>query len=156
MALLVGKHLNKIDKKGRVSVPKPFRGALAQSAGALLYAYPLFKVAAIEACNEAFMERLSKSLDDLDLFSEEQDDAALILETAHLLSFDPEGRVVLPEELLSHADISKDVLFVGRGARFQIWQPKAYEAHHRKAFERAAARGATIRLRPEPDGGGAS
>ena len=156
MALLVGRHVNKIDKKGRVSVPKLFRDALApaeEGGFSGLYAYPLFKVPAIEACDEAFMQRLSESLEDLDMFSDEQDDlAAVILENAHPLPFDPEGRIVLPKDLLDFAGITGQALFVGRGARFQIWQPDAYETQRSQAFERARSRGATLKLRRPEDG----
>ena len=101
MTPLVGRHIHKIDKKGRVSVPKLFRDSFAGQDFAGLFAYPLFKVAAIEACGEDFMSRLSESLEDMDLFSDEHDDlASVILGNAHPLPFDPEGRVVLPEELL--------------------------------------------------------
>ena len=157
MTLFVGRHINKIDTKGRVSVPKPFRAALQAQGSQILYAYPLFKHAAIEACSEDFMARLSASLDDLDMFSDEQDDlAAIVLENAHPLNFDPEGRIMLPKELAEHAGIGVQVAFVGRGARFQIWEPKAYQANRQTAFERARARGATLKLRRddgEPEGG---
>lgn len=154
MTLLVGRHVYKIDKKGRVSVPKPFRDSFEGQDFAGLYAYPLFKVAAIEACGEDFMIRLSESLEDLDLFSDEQDDlAAVILENAHRLPFDPEGRVVLPKELLDFAEITDMVVFVGRGARLQMWEPSAYEINRKQAFERARSRGATLRLRRPPGDG---
>lgn len=160
MTLFVGRHVNRIDKKGRVSVPKPFRAALQAQGSAVLYAYPLFKHHALEACGEDFMARLSASLEDLDMFSDEQDDlAAIVLENAHALNFDPEGRVVLSKELMEHAEIASDAVFVGRGARFQIWSPKTYEANRATAFERAKARGATLRLRPsvsDKSDGGAS
>ena len=80
MTLFVGRHDNKIDTKGRVSVPKPFRASLQAEGSQKLYAYPLFKYAAIEACGEDFMARLSVSLDDLDMFSDEQDDLAAIFQ----------------------------------------------------------------------------
>jgi MraZ protein len=148
MTLFVGRHVNNIDRKGRVSVPKPFRAALQAQGSQIIYAYPLFKHAALEACGEAFMARLSASLDDLDMFSDEQDDlASIVLENAHSLSFDTEGRVTLPKELADHAGISDQIAFVGRGARFQIWEPKAYQANRSMAFERARARGATLKLR---------
>jgi MraZ protein len=157
MTLFVGRHVNNIDRKGRVSVPKPFRAALQAQGSQIIYAYPLFKHAALEACGEAFMARLSASLDDLDMFSDEQDDlAAIVLENAQPLSFDPEGRVTLPKELADHAGISDQIAFVGRGARFQIWEPKAYQANRSMAFERARARGATLKLRADvgrTDGG---
>jgi len=154
MALFVGRFVNKIDKKGRVSVPKPFRDAFMDQSFTGIFAYPLFKSPAIEACDQTFMERLSESLDDLDMFSDEQDDlAAVILENAHSLPFDPEGRVVLPPELLEHAGITTQALFVGRGGRMQIWEPDAYAQHAKQSFERARSRGATLRLRPEDKGG---
>ncbi|MDH5748281.1 MAG: division/cell wall cluster transcriptional repressor MraZ [Rhodospirillales bacterium] len=154
MALLVGRYVNKIDKKGRVSVPKPFRDSFKGQGFSGLYAYPLFKVPAIEACDEAFMIRLSSSLEDLDMFSDDHDDlASVILENAHPLPFDPEGRIVLPGELLEYANISAQAVFVGRGGRLQIWDPDSYAKHSLQAFERARTRGATLRLRKETEEG---
>jgi len=153
MALLVGQHLNGIDKKGRVSVPKPFRAALEVEGFAGIYAYPLFKFPAVEACGEAFMTRLSASLDQLDMFSDDQDDlAAVILENAHALAFDTEGRITLPEPLIAAGGFTSKALFVGRGGRFQIWAPNAYKAHRADAFERARARGITLKLQPDEEG----
>lgn len=151
MALFVGKYVNRIDKKGRVSVPKPFREALGSQSFSGLYVYPLFKFNAFEACDEDFMARLSDSLDDLPMFSDEQDDLSFILENTHSLSFDPEGRVALPKDVLKTTGITGQALFVGRGRRFQIWEPKAYEANRGEAFDRARARGATLQLRPRTD-----
>ncbi len=154
MALFVGKHVNKIDKKGRVSVPKPFRAALQGRGLSSLYVYPRFKHRSLEACDEEFMTRLSRSLDDLDLFSDDQDDlASVILANAHELTFDPEGRIVLPADLTDYAEIGLEALFVGQGPRFQIWQPKAFEGFSAMAFERAKTRGATLKLaRPDAPG----
>jgi MraZ protein len=149
MALLVGRHINKIDKKGRVSVPRSFRASFDGQGFAGIYAYPSFKYPAIEACGEAFMARISASLDSLDLFSEEQDDlAAAILESAHALAFDPEGRIVLPPALLAHAGIDGEAVFVGRGSKMQIWNEANYETHSRQLQQRARERGATLRLNP--------
>jgi MraZ protein len=155
MPVLVGRYLNKIDRKGRVSVPKQFRDALqAQSSGfAGIYAYPLFKAPAVEACGEAFMTQLAESIDSLDMFSDDQDDlASIVLESAHQLPFDPEGRVVLPAELLDHAGMFGEALFVGRGGRFSIWNPETFAEHRGRAFERARSRGATLPLRRDREG----
>lgn len=151
MALFVGRYVNRIDRKGRVSVPKPFRDALGGQSFSGLYVYPLFKFNAFEACDEDFMGRLSDSLEDLPMFSDEQDDLSVILESAHRLPLDPEGRVALPKDVLKTTGISGQALFVGRGRRFQIWEPKTYEANRGKAFERARARGATLQLRRQQD-----
>lgn len=147
MALFVGRYANRIDKKGRVSVPKPFRDAFEGQAFNGVFVYPLFKFNACEACGEDFMTRLSDSLEDLPMFSDEQDDLSVILESAHRLPFDPEGRIALPPEILKATGVTSQALFVGRGRRFHIWEPKAYDANRGRAFDRARARGATLLLR---------
>ena len=158
VALLVGRHVNKIDRKGRVSVPKPFRAALSRSRAEAdaeaftgLYAFPSFKYPALEACDEAFMTRVAEGLEDLDLFSDDQDDlAAVILENARELPMDPEGRIVLTDDLRDFAGIKDEVLFVGRGQRMLMWEPAAYEAQRGDAFERAKARNMTLKIPKRP------
>jgi len=148
MALLVGRHLNKIDKKGRVSIPKPFREAFLAKGFMGVFVYPYFKYPALEGTDEAFMQRVTDSIEgNLDLFSEDQDDlASITLEYTFQLSFDPEGRVSLPRELCDHAGLNDEALFIGRGSRFQIWSPELYKEHRGGAFERAKAKGATLTL----------
>jgi MraZ protein len=155
MALMIGRHVNRIDRKGRISVPKPFRDAMAgqMSEFAGVYAYPLFKEPAIEVCSEAFMQRLSDSIDDLAMFSEDHDDLrAILIENAHPLPFDPEGRVVLPQDLIRHAELVDEALFVGRGKSFQIWSPTHHDRRRREALDRVRARGATLKLKPQGSG----
>ena len=48
-----------------------------------------------------------------------------------------EGRVSISEKLLKHAKIKTNVLFVGLGKTFQIWEPKNFEKF--KAFARKKA-----------------
>lgn len=153
MPLLVGQHTNRIDRKGRVSVPKQFRDFYAAKGGfAGIYVYPSPRLAAVEGCDEAFMDRVAASLDDMALFSDEQSDlASIILGSAHALPFDPEGRIVLPADLVAYAALDTEATFVGRGTTFQIWHPEAYAARHAEAFRRARERGATLALRPGPE-----
>lgn len=150
MALLVGRHLNKIDKKGRVSVPKPFREAFLAKGFMGVFVYPYFKYPALEGTDEAFMQRVTDSIEsNMDMFSEDQDDlASITLEYTFQLAFDPEGRVSLPRELCMHAGLDNEALFIGRGSRFQIWSPELYKEHRGGAFERAKAKGATLNLSP--------
>ena len=154
MAPFVGRHVNRIDKKGRVSVPRSFRAALGDQPFSGIYVFPQFKHPALEACGGDFMERIADALDDLPMFSDDQDDLSIILENAHALAFDGEGRVVLPAELLEAAGVEGEALFVGRGARFQIWNPEIYQRVRGPAFERARERGLTLSLKRRPSGHG--
>ena len=145
--MFIGRHTNKIDKKGRLSVPKAFRDALGDAADGV-FVFPSFKYPALEGAGRVFIERFVASLDDLDLFSDDQDDlAATVLANTNALAYDPEGRVILPKNLLDHAELGDEAVFVGRGSRFQIWSPALFETHNARAFERARARGATLPLR---------
>jgi MraZ protein len=73
----------------------------------------------------------------------------VLTESTVPLPFDPEGRVVLPVDLIEHAGIDGEAMFVGRGKGFRIWAPDAFRQHQRATFERARTRGATLSLRPE-------
>ncbi len=115
----------------------------------------LIKDAAIEGAGDAFMDDIVNRLDDLELFSDEQEDlAAVILQNSFQLPFDPEGRVVLPQTVIEHAGLSDEAVFAGRGSRFQIWQPDAYEENNRQTFERVRSRGATLPPPRRDQGGG--
>ena len=150
VALFTGTHVNKLDAKGRVSVPKSFRASLTSDDAGGIYVYRSLKFEALEACDGAFMERIAASLDDMDFLSDEQDDlAATILADAHQLPFDGEGRIVPPPHLRDHAGIGGRIAFVGRGRTFQLWAPETFEARRTEARRRALDRGAYLKL-PSP------
>ncbi|MGO8868020.1 MAG: division/cell wall cluster transcriptional repressor MraZ [Alphaproteobacteria bacterium] len=149
MALFVGTVVNKVDRKGRVSVPASFRAALAGQSFAGIVAFPSYKHKALECCAMDFMEQMSLSLQDIDTFSAQQDTlAATIFAEAHQLPFDSEGRILLPAPLLEHAGIGEMAAFVGQGPRFQIWQPEAREVFAASARERALRENMTLKVRP--------
>lgn len=137
MALFLSTFINKVDKKGRVSVPARYRAVLSES-GRGVIVFPSYTVPAIEACGEDFMEGLQERLGGFDPFSQERDDLALaIMSDSYELNLDGEGRIMLPEPLLSHAGISDSAAFVGQGDRFQIWEPEAAERYKHEARRRA-------------------
>lgn len=150
MALFLSTFVNKIDKKGRISVPAPFRTAIAGESFQGIIAFRSYKYGAIEACNMERMQRLSASVDDLDFFSDAQDDlASTIFADAQQLPMDGDGRIILPPSLRDHAGLTDAAAFVGRGATFQIWNPEAFAAHQDEARSRVQAGQATVKMRPQ-------
>ncbi|MBA4749284.1 MAG: division/cell wall cluster transcriptional repressor MraZ [Alphaproteobacteria bacterium] len=148
MALFLSTFVNKIDKKGRVSVPAPFRAALSQEPFQGFIAFRSYKYAALDCCGYARMERLSQSVDDMAMFSDEQDSlTASIFADALQLPFDGDGRVILPQSLLDYAQIEDRVAFVGRGGTFQLWRPESFETAQEEARARAKSVQATLTLR---------
>jgi MraZ protein len=154
MGLFLSTFVNKVDTKGRVSVPATFRSALAQESFQGLIAFRSYKYNAIECCSYTRMEMLSGSLDNLDMFSDEQDDlTATIFADALQLPFDGDGRIVLPKKLADFANIADRAAFVGRGATFQIWSPESFEKLQSEARERTKDRQVSVRLRPPSEKG---
>ena len=119
---------NKIDKKGRVSVPSSFRAYLNSRGYNGFIAYPSFNHATLEACPQDRVEKLSDSIDALGPFNDKRDYfATSVLSQSIGLNFDSEGRVTIPEKLLKHAKIKTNLVFVGLGKVFQIWDPNLFE-----------------------------
>ena len=131
---------NKIDKKGRVSVPANFRSHLSSMGYNGFITYPSFNHHALDACSQDRIEKLSNTIDSLNPFEEKRDFfATSILSESENLQFDTEGRVSLSEKLMDHAKIKNNVLFVGLGKTFQIWEPKNFgkfkAVARKKAFQ---------------------
>ena len=136
--MFLSTHENKMDKKGRVSVPANFRSHLNSVGYNGFIAYPSFNHPALEACSQDRIEKLSNTIDSLNPFEEKRDFfATSILSESENLQFDTEGRVSLSSKLLKHAKIKNSILFVGLGKTFQIWEPKNFEKF--KTFARKKA-----------------
>jgi len=119
---------NRIDKKGRVSVPASFRSYLSNLGYNGVICYPSFNNLCIEAWPQDRIEKISNAIDALNPFDEKKDFfATSILSESINLQFDGEGRISLTTKLLKHAKIKNSMLFVGQGKTFQIWEPAIFE-----------------------------
>ena len=119
---------NKLDKKGRVSVPASFRSYLSNLGYNGVICYPSFNNNCIEAWPQDRIEKISNAIDSLNPFEEKKDYfATSILAESINLQFDSEGRILISNKLLKHAKIKNKILFVGQGKTFQIWEPTNYE-----------------------------
>ena len=119
---------NKLDKKGRVSVPASFRSYLSNLGYNGVICYPSFNNQCVEAWPQDRIEKISNAIDSLNPFEEKKDYfATSILSESINLQFDSEGRILLTLKLLKHAKIKKSMLFVGQGKTFQIWEPTIFE-----------------------------
>ena len=109
-------------------MPATFRSNLNSMGYNGFIGYPSFNHSALEACSQDRIEKLSNTIDSLNPFEEKRDFfATSVLSESMSLIFDSEGRVLISEKLLSHAKIKINILFVGLGKTFQIWEPKIFE-----------------------------
>ncbi len=147
MALFLSTFTNKIDTKGRVSVPSQFRASLVNNDFSGVVLYESFINDCIEGCDIERIKKISESIDNLDPFSEERDAfATAVLGGSFQLTIDGDGRVILPESLLKKAKIKDNAVFVGKGSTFEIWEPKQFEEYMAKAKKEAKDKRNMLRL----------
>ena len=129
---------NKLDKKGRVSVPASYRAHLSSLGYNGVICFPSFNNQSIEAWSQDRIEKISNTIDSLNPFDEKKDYfATSILSESINLQFDSEGRILITQKLLKHAKIKNSMLFVGQGKTFQIWEPAAFEKFRVSAIKKS-------------------
>lgn len=147
MALFLSTYINKIDRKGRLSIPSPFRTLLSQSATQGVVGLKSPNAPAIECFSYERLERLAAKIDELPLYSEEhQDLTAAFFANVCPFTFDSEGRITLPQELITYADLKTEVAVVGRGHVFQIWDHETFKTYATSAQQRVKNDLKTMRI----------
>jgi MraZ protein len=130
MDMFLSRYTNNIDKKGRISIPAAYRSTLGGENASSVIVYPSIKHKCLEACGFQRLFELSKIIQNLDPYSEERDAfETIILGESTQLSFDSEGRVVLPKHLIEYANLSDQAMFVGKGLVFEMWNPEECDKH---------------------------
>ena len=146
MKLFLSTYSFKIDKKGRISLPSPYRSILNGKQKIELILFKSFKYPSIEACGYHYIENLSKKIDQLDVFSDDQDDfTTSIFSELNPISLDQEGRFIIPEDLRNHAQIQNEATFIGKGHSFQIWNPELIASRKMESSKRLTENKKTLR-----------
>jgi len=154
-------YTNKVDAKGRISIPARFRQVVAEGDFPGVVVFPSFTAPCLEGVSMQRMEEIAEMIDEeFEPFDESYGAFAhSILADSYELTFDGEGRVLFPDELLEHAQIGDFATFVGLGKRFQIWEPSIYAGEREQARALASERRALLhsssrRRAPKSEEGG--
>ena len=116
MPLFLSTYANKIDKKGRVSVPADYRAALQTQSFQGIVVIPAMGEQALDGYASDRLEAMSRALDVPGTYNdEEREEAELLFASARRLPFDGEGRVILPEECIQHTGITEQAVYAGLG-----------------------------------------
>ncbi len=143
---------NKVDSKGRVSIPADYRARI-ENQDTELVAFRSFIYPCIECCTADLLEKMAAGIESgLAMFSQEQDElTSLIYADAKEFSFDSTGRIMLTQKLLNHAEITDTAVFVGKGRTFQIWNPQNYAKEEAKIRKSALERRPTLKLQDKEE-----
>jgi MraZ protein len=140
MDRFVSNYTLRLDAKGRVSIPAPFRAVLARDGFEGLYCYPTLDRPALDAGGNALLAEIDDLIAGFSPYSNERDQFSQALyATSEILKIDGEGRVVLTEPLKTHAHIADAVTFAGVGQKIRIWEPERFRADLAEATDKVRA-----------------
>jgi MraZ protein len=142
MSRFLSNATNKIDAKGRVSVPSAFRNVLGSEGIEELYCFQDFHYPAINIGGPELLARFEKRLQDMDPFALESNRMSLLIHGGGVfMKLDAEGRLMVTEFIRSYTGITGEVTFVGRADYFQVWRPEAFSDAQNAAREALGKRG---------------
>lgn len=122
--------VNRIDAKGRVSVPAHFRAVVQQRGYSELYAIRQLDVPALDVGGLDLLDRYEERIALEDPFLQTADDMSFFVHgDGAFLKLDQDGRITVTDFIREHTGISSEVAFVGRGNFFQIWEPSKLSAY---------------------------
>ena len=140
MSFFRGTVTNKIDSKGRVSVPARFRAVIEAEGLSSVYCCKSLMHKALDAGGKRLMDEVDAMLTRLNLYSSERHDLShALIGASDDLALDREGRIILPEAFREFAGLASEVTFVGLGNRFEIWDSATLAQHVEESRSRARA-----------------
>ena len=116
-----------LDPKKRINIPAAVRKILpAESDGKLVF------TRGFEGCVYMFpgieWKRLTEKLMTLNSFDVNvRNFTRVFVGSAHTISMDSQGRVLLPESIIEMASINKDILLQGSLNKWEVWNPEIYQ-----------------------------
>ncbi len=122
--------VNSLDAKGRVSVPADFRMAATHEDFNGVIIWPALNGGAFfEAAGYNYMLEMQNAIRALPLYSKERDKLQnAFFGEARKLSFDSNGRVTMPKDVLERLGVDGEIAFVGQGDSFQIWNAQTRQS----------------------------
>ncbi len=133
----VSTYTNKVDAKGRVSIPAQYRAVLAVDGFDGIYCCPTLDRQAVDAGGNRFREAIRSNLANFEPFSEDHEFlSTTLIGESEILKLDSEGRVILTDTLKEYAGLGERVTFVGQGYKFQIWEPERFTQYREEAKNR--------------------
>ena len=134
MSRFLSNATNRIDSKGRVSVPAVFRSVLAERNIQELYCFQDFVFPAISAGGPDLLDRFERQIAAEDPFSPDANAMSLLIHGGGVfMKLDAEGRLLITDFIRDFTGITNEVTFVGRADHFQLWQPDAFRAMQAQA-----------------------
>ena len=131
-----------LDSKGRVCIPATHRHLLVAQNTIGVFVCPSFIDPALEAFGQSLLDAVNARLAAQDPFfsASFDDEATALIARTQSLPIDENGRVRLPDAMIAHARLRDRLAFVGKSAKFQIWDWDSYGPVEAEAVARMKAK----------------
>jgi MraZ protein len=129
MNVFLSSFIGTIDSKKRVSIPSSFRSTIKNSKEQV-YIFKSLKYPCLEIHLSSKIHSLISSFEEKDFFSKKNDHfKTAILSDLEEITIDNDGRITLRDQHQKFSKIIKDLIFIGKGNHFEIWDKKLGETH---------------------------
>ncbi|MBL7857772.1 MAG: division/cell wall cluster transcriptional repressor MraZ [Cyclobacteriaceae bacterium] len=129
MTFFTSEYESKLDAKGRLVLPSRIKAQLPEGGGHELVVRRGFEQCLILYPMAEFKKVFSK-ISGLSEFNEEYRKLQRnFFSGTATVELDANGRFVIPKNMLSYAQLDKDIILVGMGNKVEVWNPSIYEKH---------------------------
>jgi MraZ protein len=115
--MFLGKYLNKLDSKGRIAIPAKFRGDLGNTVVVNRYLDGCLAIYTQEDWNAIYASLMALPSNKAEVRKYQRS----MTSAASEQSFDSQGRILIPSELIRLAGLDKDCVFIGAGNHVELW-----------------------------------
>ena len=125
MFFLTGEYDHQIDAKNRIRIPAKLKGNeeklyFSKGTNGCIFVF-------YDADIKEKLERLETDIKISDV--EKQKGLRAFTKSLKLVEMDPQGRLVIPSDLISYGKIQKDIKICGAGSRIEIWSKEVYDEY---------------------------
>ena len=126
--MYIGEYNHSVDAKGRVSLPARFRDELSEN---------FYITKGLESClfiyDETEWRRMDEKMRRLSMTAKSaRGFLRMFYGSAQELSFDKQGRIIIPPPLRAYAEIEKEVVIIGVSSRIEVWSKENWAKYIEK------------------------
>ena len=126
IGLFLGEYSHRLTKENRLALPKKIRAEISGN--------EVILASGFESCIAGFdrkkWEEIAKKQLEVPLYEEKgRVLRRQLFAQAMVLPIDTQGRVVLPQSLMTWAGIKEEVVVIGAGDHFEIWDRKKWQQY---------------------------
>ena len=129
--MFLGEYKHNLTKGNRLALPSKIRGEIA--------ANEIILARGFETCILAYQKTTWEEISKAELAKPVSEEEARrirrqLFPGAILVEIDQQGRVVIPKNLLDYAKIKTEVIVIGTGDHFEIWEESTWQKYKDKNY----------------------